>query len=73
MRYCKYRPGDIDVTMLVSLTELRPRVTFSTSGLSYFNITLNTVHNLYNVDELGIQTTAMLHYLHTVQAWFKLN
>jgi len=25
-----------------------PRATFSTSGSSYFNVTLTTVHNLYN-------------------------
>jgi len=28
---------------------LRPRTTFSTSGSSYFNVTLTTVHHLYNV------------------------
>ena len=31
-----------------------PRATFSTPGSSYFNVTLTTVHNQYNVDELDI-------------------
>jgi len=29
---------------------LRPCATFSTSGSSYFNVTLTTVHHLYNDD-----------------------
>jgi len=29
--------------------EQRPRATFSTSGSSYFNVTLTTMHHLYNV------------------------
>jgi len=33
---------------------LCPRATFSTPGSSYFNVTLTTVHNLHNVDELDI-------------------
>ena len=32
---------------------LRPRATFSTSGSSYFNVTLTTVHHLYNVIFFG--------------------
>jgi len=29
--------------------ELRPRATFSSSGSSYFNVTLTTMHHLHNV------------------------
>ena len=38
------RPSVEDVTL-----GLRPRVTFSTSGSSYFHVALTTVHHVYTV------------------------
>jgi len=48
------RPSVENVTL-----GLRPRVTFSTSGSSYFHVPLNTVRHLLNVAVASMKSVCM--------------